>query len=423
MTTQQTFETLVDRVSVATDKLETAVTAVELGTGEMTVLVERAEQAEAGAIAASEIANEAAVDAVAAKDIILNTPLLPEAPEDGKTYGRSNAAWVQVTSGGGGGSGTVQSVNEVTPDEEGNVTLTPADIGAANASHTHLSTQISDSTAIGRNVLKATTEAIARGAIGAGTSDLAIGTTATTAAAGNHTHNMASTSTNGFMAATDKVKLNAIETEATKGADWNTNVTNKPTIPTNTNQLTNGAGFITDAPSDGKEYVRKDAAWAESSGGGGETQLKFLHPTQENGWEYNFGSTATPDWQPVDYYPDDSYHATGMLRFRRRGAPHAGGINTLPSTGQEGDPIVWNQIFSTASYIQAIPPGKYWFHTTNFTNTVGGAALYNKTGYIIVHGAQSSAGLKRAEAHAYDTTTNIPSIYYWKSDGTWNKAV
>ena len=56
MTTQQTFETLVDRVSVATDKLETAVTAVELGTGEMTVLVERAEQAEAGAIAASEIA-------------------------------------------------------------------------------------------------------------------------------------------------------------------------------------------------------------------------------------------------------------------------------------------------------------------------------------------------------------------------------
>lgn len=423
MTTQQTFETLVDRVSVATDKLETAVTAVELGTGEMTVLVERAEQAEAGAIAASEIALEAADDAIAAKNIILNTPLLPEAPEDGKQYARSNANWVEVVASGGG-EGTVQSVNEILPDAEGNITLTPANIGAANASHTHLSTQISDSTTIGRNVLKATTEALARGAIGAGTSDLAIGTTATTAAAGNHTHNMATVSNNGFMAASDKVKLNAIETEATKGANWNTNVTNKPTIPTNTNQLTNGAGFITEAPDDSKEYVRKSKGWVEATGGGGgDTQVKFLHPAFENGWEYNFGPTATPDWQPVDYYPDDSYHAIGMLKFRRRGAPHAGGTNSLPNTGQEGDPIVWNQMFSTAGYIQAVPPGKYWFHTNSFTNSVGGAALYNKTGYIIVHGAASSAGLKRAEAIAFDTTTNIPSVYYWKADGTWNKAV
>jgi hypothetical protein len=32
-------------------------------------------------------------------------PVLLEAPKDGAIYGRSNAAWVQVTSGGGGGGG------------------------------------------------------------------------------------------------------------------------------------------------------------------------------------------------------------------------------------------------------------------------------------------------------------------------------
>lgn len=153
MTTQQTFETLVDRVSVATDKLETAVTAVELGTGEITVLVERAEQAEAGAIAASEIANDAAVDAVAAKNIILNTPLLPEAPVDGKQYARSNAEWVEVVASGGGG-GT------------------------------------------------------------------------------EHTHSVATVTEAGFMSATDKTKLDGVQSGATVGADWDTNVANKPTIPT-----------------------------------------------------------------------------------------------------------------------------------------------------------------------------------------------
>jgi hypothetical protein len=48
--------------------------------------------------------------------------------------------------------------------------------------------QISDATTVGRSVLKATDAAAARTAIGAGTSSLAIGTTASTAAAGNHVH-------------------------------------------------------------------------------------------------------------------------------------------------------------------------------------------------------------------------------------------
>lgn len=59
--------------------------------------------------------------------------------------------------------------------------------GKANVGHTHTASEISDSTATGRSVLTAASAAAARTAIGAGTSDLAIGTTGTTAMAGNKT--------------------------------------------------------------------------------------------------------------------------------------------------------------------------------------------------------------------------------------------
>lgn len=52
--------------------------------------------------------------------------------------------------------------------------------------HTHPVAQISDSTAVGRSVVTAADAAAARAAIGAGTSNLAIGTTSTTAKAGNY---------------------------------------------------------------------------------------------------------------------------------------------------------------------------------------------------------------------------------------------
>lgn len=58
--------------------------------------------------------------------------------------------------------------------------------GKANTTHTHVATEISNSTATGRSVLTATDAAAARTAIGAGTSSLAIGTTGTTAKAGNY---------------------------------------------------------------------------------------------------------------------------------------------------------------------------------------------------------------------------------------------
>lgn len=53
------------------------------------------------------------------------------------------------------------------------------------------SAQITDATTVGKSVLTAADATAARTAIGAGTSSLALGTTASTAAAGNHTHTIA----------------------------------------------------------------------------------------------------------------------------------------------------------------------------------------------------------------------------------------
>lgn len=50
------------------------------------------------------------------------------------------------------------------------------------------SDKISDATSLGRKLLKAASAAAARADIGAGTSDLTLGTTATTAAKGDHKH-------------------------------------------------------------------------------------------------------------------------------------------------------------------------------------------------------------------------------------------
>lgn len=379
MSTQDTFVELVDRISVATEQLEVAVGIV----GESTEVIEQAVidaqnaataagisadisvASEQGAIASANAANASATTAQTqvgiaiqlVEDLEASAPF-QEAPEDGNTYGRNNGAWVEVS---GGGSGTVQSVNDVLPDLEGNITLAPSDI-ADNATP----------------------------------------------------------SVSGFMSNVDKTKLDTVATNATVGADWNTNVSNKPTIPTNTNQLTNGSGYITDAPNDGKQYARQSQAWSEVAASG----FPFIHPAFENGWEYNFGTAPAPDWREVTSWPTDPLHAVSLSSFRRRGSPHAGASSGLPTTGATGEaPIVWNQMFSTGGYIQYIPPGIYWFTTTSFTNNPGGANLFNKTGYITVYGSAGGVGLKRARAETYDATTGIASVWYWKNDGTWNKAV
>lgn len=63
--------------------------------------------------------------------------------------------------------------------------------GKSSSGHSHPSTDISDATATGRSVLTAESQAAARQAIGAGTSDLTLGTSSSTAARGDHSHTAA----------------------------------------------------------------------------------------------------------------------------------------------------------------------------------------------------------------------------------------
>jgi hypothetical protein len=79
---------------------------------------------------------------------------------------------------------TADYVNELGGEVNGKAEK--ADIPAAPTADT-----LSGATTVGKSVLKATDAAAARTAIGAGTSSLALGATASTAAAGDHTHDYA----------------------------------------------------------------------------------------------------------------------------------------------------------------------------------------------------------------------------------------
>ena len=115
-----------------------------------------------------------------------------------------------------------------------------------SAGGTVASANITDATATGRNVLTSTDATAARSAIGAGTSNLAIGATASTAAAGNHTHtkadiglgnvdNTADTakpvSTATQTALNAKANTSSLSTVATTGSY--TDLSNRPTLSGN----------------------------------------------------------------------------------------------------------------------------------------------------------------------------------------------
>jgi len=89
----------------------------------------------------------------------------------------------------GGGGSTLVAWADVTGKP---ATFTPT-IGttattAKAGNYQPTAANISDATAVGRSVLTAADAAAARTAIGAGTSSLALGTSASQAAAGNHVH-------------------------------------------------------------------------------------------------------------------------------------------------------------------------------------------------------------------------------------------
>jgi len=85
--------------------------------------------------------------------------------------------WVQLAAPDAG----VDSIN----GQSGTVVLGPGDLGAAPAAHTHSTADLADMTPVGRAVAHATTTAEARTAIGAGDSSLRLGAVPGTAKVGD----------------------------------------------------------------------------------------------------------------------------------------------------------------------------------------------------------------------------------------------
>lgn len=116
-----------------------------------------------------------------AGDVALSSP----ANNEVLTYDGAIGKWKNKAAAAG--SGSVSSVNSKTPDVSGNVTLAASDVNALDSTWRPAAADISDASTTGQTVLKAANAAAARTAIGAGTSNLALGTTNLTAKAGNYT--------------------------------------------------------------------------------------------------------------------------------------------------------------------------------------------------------------------------------------------
>lgn len=111
-----TFDELILRIDVATQKLEGDVNDI---TGFTTNLETAVTDAQASAAAAAASAAEAANK-------------VPEAPIDGKQYARKDATWTEVSASA---TDVVKSVNGKTPNVSGAVTLTYTDVGALPSSY------------------------------------------------------------------------------------------------------------------------------------------------------------------------------------------------------------------------------------------------------------------------------------------------
>ena len=215
MATNQDFDTLINRISVATDTLESSVnlidgTAVDIQNVEQNVLQykNQAQQAVADAQAAAgdssvsaTEAQQAFNDASALVTQLEQAVIIEEAPKDGEVYGRKDGAWV-VAGAGGGGEGTVISVNTILPDAQGNVTLEAADVGAKEDTYVPTWTEVTGKPSF-----------------------------ASVATSGDYT---------------DLSNKPVLAPVATSGSY--TDLSGTPVIPTTTSELTNDSGFITSAP-------------------------------------------------------------------------------------------------------------------------------------------------------------------------------
>ena len=274
-----------------------------------------ATQSAQNAITATAQANKATDEATKAINAVEQAKTLAqfqEAPKDGGIYGRKNGAWTLVENTGSGNTGSgntgsgntpiinaVKSVNNITPDVNGNVNINiPTPVEQVNVDW--------NATSGKAQILKKPT--LFNGDY-------------------NYLTNKPSLFSGSYNDLTNKPTI--------------------PTVPTKVSAFTNDSGYVAEAPNDSKQYVRQDGAWVISSGGGnGSTGF----PTTEN-WAYNNKSvskwqTANP-FEPVELakvgaYVDGEWYIKGQLIT-------TSGIKTLPSGRY------W---FTTTDFTQAPLQGK-----------------------------------------------------------------
>lgn len=245
--------------STVTSQVELASTKANQATQQATIATQQAAAA-----------RQSAIDAANATPSI--TGAVEEAPRDNRMYGRVDGAWGLVPTGGGssgGGTGAVDTVNGIAPDVSGNVTVPiPQPIPQVKSDW---------------NALTGSAQILNKPSLFSGNyNDLTNKPAPVTAFSGNYND------------LTNKPVIPTVVAQV--NPDWNAvsgkgqilnkpvlfdgryeSLTGKPTIPsgggggtsdiTNNNQLINGAGYLKDAPVDGKWYSRKNGVWAEVEAG------------------------------------------------------------------------------------------------------------------------------------------------------------
>lgn len=329
MATNADFDSLIVRITTATNTLETDVATITAGAENVSESVASAQlaasQAAASAtnaqgqvtLAANQVAlattqagNAAAsaAQAQATAEALEDAVIIQEAPKDLQTYGRNNGNWVVVTSGGGGGA--VDSVNGQT----GVVVLSASDVGAKPSSYVPTWSEVTG---------KPTTFAPT------------IGTTADTALAGN------------------------------------------TVIPTNTNQLTNGAGFVTAATAPvrsvaGKTGVVTLAGEDIASGVVAPARLGTGTPSSTTvlKGDGTWGSVPAPTGgYPIPTIQYDS--GSGFANITQWPNANPNEAAQLSRFGQynEGDFLEGAALFANQSGVNALPVGNYWFPAGAFAGT------------------------------------------------------